>query len=239
MNTIVDCIRAQLLLIFYILVQFVIVHCSVSSISPQLLTSPLVDRLLGEAQLPSSSRSFDSFLLCTLQLPSISLSSIPQHVDSSRKHWHQSHRVVFSKPGMFYQIPDECLFSECFFLSKLCLTHPSFQCVDQAELEKFDGVSQGKYTIGLGQTKMSFCDDREGMEICRSICETSRLGIHLRHLLFCSYGRLFSSAQILHRSKLHRSSGSRYRDFTRQIQVRQVRSDAALLSLRKHEHRGC
>ncbi|KAF2178851.1 hydroxymethylglutaryl-CoA synthase [Zopfia rhizophila CBS 207.26] len=35
------------------------------------------------------------------------------------------------------------------------------QCVDQAELEKFDGISQGKYTIGLGQTKMSFCDDRE------------------------------------------------------------------------------
>ncbi|KAI5300331.1 hypothetical protein KEM56_002536 [Ascosphaera pollenicola] len=37
------------------------------------------------------------------------------------------------------------------------------QCVDQAELEKFDGVAQGKYTIGLGQTRMSFCDDREGM----------------------------------------------------------------------------
>jgi hydroxymethylglutaryl-CoA synthase len=36
------------------------------------------------------------------------------------------------------------------------------QCVAQAELEKFDGVSTGKYTIGLGQTKMSFCDDREG-----------------------------------------------------------------------------
>ncbi|KAI9831845.1 MAG: 3-hydroxy-3-methylglutaryl coenzyme A synthase [Phylliscum demangeonii] len=29
-------------------------------------------------------------------------------------------------------------------------------CVDQAELEKFDGVSAGKYTVGLGQTKMSF-----------------------------------------------------------------------------------
>ena len=42
---------------------------------------------------------------------------------------------------------------------------PSSQCVDQAELEKFDGVSQGKYTIGLGQTKMSFCDDREGKDI--------------------------------------------------------------------------
>ena len=36
------------------------------------------------------------------------------------------------------------------------------QCVDQVELEKFDGVSAGKYTIGLGQTRMAFCDDREG-----------------------------------------------------------------------------
>lgn len=37
------------------------------------------------------------------------------------------------------------------------------QCVDQVELEQYDGVAAGKYTIGLGQTKMSFCDDREGM----------------------------------------------------------------------------
>ena len=35
------------------------------------------------------------------------------------------------------------------------------QFVDQTELEKFDGVSEGKYTIGLGQTKMGFCSDRE------------------------------------------------------------------------------
>lgn len=35
------------------------------------------------------------------------------------------------------------------------------QYVAQSELEKFDGVSTGKYTIGLGQTKMAFCDDRE------------------------------------------------------------------------------
>ncbi|CAI6551031.1 CFF_HP2_G0034790.mRNA.1.CDS.1 [Saccharomyces cerevisiae] len=35
------------------------------------------------------------------------------------------------------------------------------QCVNQSELEKFDGVSQGKYTIGLGQTNMSFVNDRE------------------------------------------------------------------------------
>jgi Hydroxymethylglutaryl-coenzyme A synthase N terminal len=48
--------------------------------------------------------------------------------------------------------------------SRFASVIPTFlsQCVDQAELEKFDGVSQGKYTIGLGQTKMSFCDDREG-----------------------------------------------------------------------------
>lgn len=40
---------------------------------------------------------------------------------------------------------------------------PPIQYVEQTELEKFDGVSAGKYTIGLGQTKMSFCDDREGL----------------------------------------------------------------------------
>ncbi|KAI8871411.1 hydroxymethylglutaryl-CoA synthase [Ramicandelaber brevisporus] len=33
--------------------------------------------------------------------------------------------------------------------------------VDQTELEQFDGVSAGKYTIGLGQLKMAFTDDRE------------------------------------------------------------------------------
>ena len=33
--------------------------------------------------------------------------------------------------------------------------------VDQAKLEEYDGVSKGKYTIGLGQTGMGFCGDRE------------------------------------------------------------------------------
>jgi hydroxymethylglutaryl-CoA synthase len=37
--------------------------------------------------------------------------------------------------------------------------------VDQKELEKYDDVPEGKYTIGLGQIKMSFCDDREGKMI--------------------------------------------------------------------------
>jgi len=58
---------------------------------------------------------------------------------------------------------------ELYFPSQVCRAWVLFctlliacvQCVDQADLEKFDGVSQGKYTIGLGQTRMSFCDDRE------------------------------------------------------------------------------
>ena len=33
--------------------------------------------------------------------------------------------------------------------------------VDQAKLEEYDGVSTGKYTIGLGQSGMGFCGDRE------------------------------------------------------------------------------
>ncbi|GME64955.1 hydroxymethylglutaryl-synthase [Neofusicoccum parvum] len=35
------------------------------------------------------------------------------------------------------------------------------QCVDQAELETHMGVPSGKFTIGLGQMQMAFCDDRE------------------------------------------------------------------------------
>lgn len=41
--------------------------------------------------------------------------------------------------------------------------------VDQAELEQYDGVSAGKYTIGLGQAKMGFCSDREDIN---SLCLT-------------------------------------------------------------------
>ncbi|KAG0719417.1 Hydroxymethylglutaryl-CoA synthase, cytoplasmic [Chionoecetes opilio] len=41
--------------------------------------------------------------------------------------------------------------------------------VDQEELEAFDGVSKGKYTIGLGQTRMGFCSDREDIN---SLCLT-------------------------------------------------------------------
>lgn len=44
------------------------------------------------------------------------------------------------------------------------------QYVDQNDLEKFDEVSTGKYTIGLGQSKMGFCSDREDIN---SICLTA------------------------------------------------------------------
>lgn len=43
------------------------------------------------------------------------------------------------------------------------------QYVDQTELEAFDGASAGKYTKGLGQTRMGFCSDREDVA---SLCLT-------------------------------------------------------------------
>lgn len=44
------------------------------------------------------------------------------------------------------------------------------QYVNQAELEAFDGVSAGKYTIGLGQTNMAFVNDREDIySMCLSV----------------------------------------------------------------------
>lgn len=46
--------------------------------------------------------------------------------------------------------------------------------VNQAELEKFDGIPAGKYTIGLGQTNMAFVSDREDI-YSLSLTVTSRL----------------------------------------------------------------
>lgn len=43
------------------------------------------------------------------------------------------------------------------------------QYVEQKELEIYDGVSAGKYTIGLGQSRMGFCNDREDIN---SLCLT-------------------------------------------------------------------
>jgi len=63
------------------------------------------------------------------------------------------------------------------------------QYVDQTELETHDGVSAGKYTIGLGQTKMGFCDDREDIN---SLCLTAleRLIQKTPNLSYADIGRL-------------------------------------------------
>lgn len=52
------------------------------------------------------------------------------------------------------------------------------QYVDQEDLEKFDGVSAGKYTIGLGQSRMGFCTDREDIN---SLCLTALSRLMDRH----------------------------------------------------------
>ena len=63
------------------------------------------------------------------------------------------------------------------------------QYVDQSELEAFDGASTGKYTIGLGQTKMGFCDDLEDIN---SLCLTvlDRLIQKTPGLTYNNIGRL-------------------------------------------------
>ncbi|XP_072903874.1 hydroxymethylglutaryl-CoA synthase, cytoplasmic isoform X1 [Hemitrygon akajei] len=62
------------------------------------------------------------------------------------------------------------------------------QFVEQAELEKFDGVDAGKYTVGLGQSRMGFCSDREDIN---SLCLTvvQRL-LERNNLPYESIGRL-------------------------------------------------
>ncbi|XP_072942534.1 hydroxymethylglutaryl-CoA synthase 1 [Epargyreus clarus] len=55
--------------------------------------------------------------------------------------------------------------------------------VDQTELEKFDGVSKDKYTIGLGQSKMGFCSDREDinslcMTVLKKLIEKNDIDLH-------------------------------------------------------------
>ncbi|CAG2108909.1 unnamed protein product, partial [Medioppia subpectinata] len=50
--------------------------------------------------------------------------------------------------------------------------------VDQKDLEKFNGVGEGKYTIGLGQHQMAFCNDREDIN---SICLTVTKSLMDKH----------------------------------------------------------
>ncbi|XP_042251722.1 hydroxymethylglutaryl-CoA synthase, cytoplasmic isoform X2 [Thunnus maccoyii] len=74
------------------------------------------------------------------------------------------------------------------------------QYVDQAELEQFDGVPAGKYTVGLGQARMGFCSDREDIN---SLCLTvvQRL-MEKNGLSYDSIGRLeVGTESIIDKSK--------------------------------------
>ncbi|XP_056146372.1 hydroxymethylglutaryl-CoA synthase, cytoplasmic [Lampris incognitus] len=62
------------------------------------------------------------------------------------------------------------------------------QYIEQAELEHFDGVPAGKYTIGLGQVRMGFCTDREDINsLCLTVVQRlmERSGV-----AYASVGRL-------------------------------------------------
>jgi hydroxymethylglutaryl-CoA synthase len=74
------------------------------------------------------------------------------------------------------------------------------QYVEQAELEAYDKVSAGKYTVGLGQARMGFCTDREDIN---SLCLTvvSRL-MERNNVPYSSIGRLeVGTETILDKSK--------------------------------------
>lgn len=60
--------------------------------------------------------------------------------------------------------------------------------VYQEELEIYDNVSKGKYTIGLGQNRMGFCSDREDINsLCLTVVQQL---MQKRELSFNQIGRL-------------------------------------------------
>lgn len=73
-------------------------------------------------------------------------------------------------------------------------------CVNHTELEKFDGVGAGKYTIGLGQTNMGFCGDLEDIN---SLCLTVVQGLVAKTgISYADIGRLeVGTETILDKSK--------------------------------------
>lgn len=73
-------------------------------------------------------------------------------------------------------------------------------CVNHTELEKFDGVGAGKYTIGLGQTNMGFCEDLEDIN---SLCLTTVQGLVAKTgISYADIGRLeVGTETILDKSK--------------------------------------
>ncbi|KAJ4429245.1 Hydroxymethylglutaryl-CoA synthase, cytoplasmic [Periplaneta americana] len=72
--------------------------------------------------------------------------------------------------------------------------------VEQAELEAYDKVSAGKYTVGLGQARMGFCTDREDIN---SLCLTVVTKLMERNKIsYSEIGRLeVGTETILDKSK--------------------------------------
>ncbi len=61
-------------------------------------------------------------------------------------------------------------------------------------MEAFDGVSQGKYTIGLGQTRMGVCDDLEDINSL-ALSGTSLFGFRARFLVASRAGAYHRAAK--------------------------------------------
>ncbi len=75
-------------------------------------------------------------------------------------------------------------------IKELEIYFPS-QYVEQSELESFDGVSTGKYTVGLGQARMGFCSDREDVNsIALTVTQrlVQRVGLDLARVGFLAVG---------------------------------------------------
>ena len=83
------------------------------------------------------------------------------HGDSTPQTWPQQVGIL----AMDIYFPHQ-------YVDQVCSPRPAVSPLNislQAELETHDGVSSGKYTVGLGQTKMGFCSDREDVN---SLCLT-------------------------------------------------------------------
>jgi len=79
--------------------------------------------------------------------------------------------------------PTECAFSLPHITPGHILTWRSFcpQCISQEDLEVFDGVPKGKYTIGLGQSYMACTDDREDINSFALSCKFIPNDTHIYH----------------------------------------------------------
>jgi len=76
------------------------------------------------------------------------------------------------------------------------------QCISQEDLEVFDGVPKGKYTIGLGQSYMACTDDREDINSFALSCESIPEEAHISSLIVFpvlpSHRRLRSARKVQH-----------------------------------------